>query len=232
MGSVEQWVPGAIQAVAAMGQLYLGIADHRLRQAETWGNTVQELTQLEPEELRRVIEDNPAAAELVGQVFEAATRTGSEDKRYILARVAAAALSGDTTPEKIDRLQFLARPVIALDPPHITLLVLIGETSRSAVIEASHPDLDPERVRRRMKNLPVEYRQFVDRWPGGQELVDPAIAALVREGLVSEPKGGGHTGEEARCALLPFGVAFLDYLLIEAGGWPPTHLQEIGQDRT
>jgi hypothetical protein len=46
MGTIEQWVPGAIQAVAAMGQLYLGIADHRLRQAEAWSETVQELTEL------------------------------------------------------------------------------------------------------------------------------------------------------------------------------------------
>jgi hypothetical protein len=211
MGSVEQWVPNAIQAVTAIGQLYLGIADHRLKQAEAWGRTVEELTELEPEELRRAIEATPAAAELIERAFEAAIRTGSEEKRYILARVAAAALSGDTTPEKIDRLQFLARPVIALDPPHITLLVVIGQVATD--------ELSPDKIPN-----PVERSTLAAEWPGGWELLDPAIAALVREGLVTERLGRDQplVDQPATCELLPFGKAFLDYLLIDAGGWPPT----------
>jgi hypothetical protein len=193
-----------------MGQLYLGIADHRLRQAEAWGNTVQELTSLEPEELRRAIEANPAAAELVERAFEAATRTGNEDKRYILARVAAAALSGDTTPETIDRLQFLARPVIALDPPHITLLVVIGQL---ATHELKADDI-PE---------PVARSTLAAQWSGGWALLDPAIAALIREGLVGERRGGERLVDPpSNIELLPFGKSFLDYLMIDAGGWPPT----------
>ena len=152
------------------GQLYLGIADHRLRQAEAWGETVQELTELEPEASVRAIEANPAAAELVDRVFEAATRTGSEDKRYLLARVAAAALSGDTTPERDRSAPVLARPVIALDPPHITLLVFIGQLSERSEGRpiASQPELGTM-------------------WPGGIELLDPAIAALIREGRSRGP---------------------------------------------
>jgi hypothetical protein len=65
-----------------------GLVDHR-----------QKLAGLDGPELRRIIEDNPVVEELVGLAWEAAARTASDDKRYLLS----------------------------LDPPHITLLVLIGQ---------------------------------------------------------------------------------------------------------
>lgn len=58
-------------------------------------------------------------------------------------------------------------------------------------------------------------------WPGGRELLDPAIAALEREALIAcyESEGEGHL----RLRLRRFGAEFLNFLLIDAGGWPPTH---------
>jgi hypothetical protein len=206
MGSVEQWVPNAIQAATAVGQLYLGISDRRQKQAAAWGKDLEELSGLDGIELRRVVEDNPAVGELVGIAWEAAAKTASEDKRHLLAQVAAAALRGDTTPEKIDRLQFLIRPVLALDPPHITLLVMIGQEVGEHVSEGKRP------------LIPVKRTALAIRWPGGYKLIDPALAALEREGLVADYSEEDKTFSYR---LRPFGGEFLDYLLIDAGGWPP-----------
>jgi hypothetical protein len=208
MGSIEQWLSNAIQATTAVGQLILGVATHRTKQAEDWGNKVEEITGLEPDELRRAVEADPALAELLWRSLDAAAETASDDKRHLLAQVAAAALRGDTTPERIDRLQFLMRPVLALDPPHITLLVVIGKLIGDHVSEAN-------RVL-----IPVRWTELVAAWPGGREMLDPAIAALEREALIAnyESEEEGHL----RLRLRPFGAEFLNFLLIDAGGWPPT----------
>jgi hypothetical protein len=52
---------------------------------------------LEPDELRRTVEDHPLIAEVVGIAAEEAARSASDDKRYLLAQVVAAALRGDAT---------------------------------------------------------------------------------------------------------------------------------------
>lgn len=114
LGSIEQWLPNAIQATTAVGQLILGVATHRTEQAEDWGNRVEEITGVEPDALRRAVEVDLSLAELLWRSLDAAAETASDDKRHLLAQVAAAALRGDTTPERIDRLQFLMRPVLAL----------------------------------------------------------------------------------------------------------------------
>jgi hypothetical protein len=206
MGSLEQWLPNAIQAATAVGQLLLGVAGHRKKQAEDWANKVEELTGLEPDELHRAVEADPAVAELVWRSLEAAAETASDDKRHLLAQVAAAALRGDATPGQIDRLQFLMRPVIALDPPHITLLVHIGQLIGDDVGEGNRT------------LIPAKWSEVKARWPGGRHLLDPAIAALEREALIisyeSEDDG------TFMYRLRPFGAEFLDFLLVDAGGWP------------
>jgi hypothetical protein len=201
MGSLEQWAPSAVQAATAVGQLLLGIAKHRSEQAEDWGENVEGITGLGPNELREAIEADPAAAELVWRALEAAAGTANDNKRYLLAQVAAAALRGDTTPEKIDRLLLLGRAVTALDAPHITLLVLIGELS--------------ERVEGTDRWSELRLHDLGERWSGGHKLLAPALTALENEGLIVSQRQG-------TCRLVIFGAEFLDYLLIDAGGWPPS----------
>lgn len=184
---------------------WLGLTSRRQQQAIGWGAALEDLAGLDGPELRRVVEDNPAVAELVGLAWEEAARTASDDKRHLLAQVAASALRGETVPEKVDRLQFLLRPVIALDPPHITLLVLMGR-----VLETMD---QTERWDR--GQWQVQFIEIADAWPGGVGLLSPALSALEGQGLV------GKTSDGNWFELLPFSREFLDYLLIDAGGWPP-----------
>jgi hypothetical protein len=129
MGELDQWLPNAIQAGTAVGQLWLGLTGRRQQQAVDWAAMLEELAGLDGLELRRIVEENSAVAELIGIAWEEAARTASEDKRNLLAKVAATALRGDDAAE-IDALGFLTRTVIALDSAHIKLLVITG-TPRS-----------------------------------------------------------------------------------------------------
>lgn len=217
MAELEQWLPNAIQAATAVGQLLLGIGQRRWAQAEEWGNEVEERSGLDREELRRIIEEDELVAELVGRALEAAARTASEDKRSLLARVATAALRGDATPGQVDQLQLLVRTIDELDPLHISLLVAIGakpDGSPRAVAEYAQNGLqmpdDDDHIRR---------DEIAVRWPSAPDLLDPAIAALDRAGLIMQVSDG-YRGEPTSWVLRPYGRRFLDYLLIDYRGWP------------
>jgi hypothetical protein len=153
---VPEWgdVPGWLQAAGEAGALYLAVRGRRQAQAVDWARTLKELSGLSEEELRRLVEDNPVIAEIVGRAWEAAAETASDDKRRLLAKVAAAAIRGDAAAE-VDELQLLLRTVIELDPPHITLLVAISRHGGS-----------PE--------------QITASWPSRPELFRAAVAALDR----------------------------------------------------
>jgi hypothetical protein len=221
MAELEQWLPNAIQAATAVGQLLLGLGQRRWKQAEEWGETVEELTGLDREELRRIIEEDPVVAELVGRALEAAARTASEDQRALLARVAAAALRGDTTPGQVDQLQLLLRTVDELDPLHISLLVAIGVK----------PDGRPRAVAEYTQHglqLPPEDDQLsrdeiAGRWPSAPDLLDPAIAALDRAGLIM-PLSDAYGGTPTSWVLRSYGRRFLDHLLVDYRGWPPARV--------
>jgi hypothetical protein len=85
---VPEWgdVPGWLQAAGEAGALYLAARGRRQAQAVDWARTLKELSGLSEEELRRLVEDNPVIAEIVGRAWEAAAETASDDKRRLLAR--------------------------------------------------------------------------------------------------------------------------------------------------
>jgi hypothetical protein len=91
------------------------------------------------------------------------------DKRRLLARVAANAPRGGAEAE-VDAQQLLLRTVTALDPIHITLLVIIGRLEDRDT-RASNPE------ERRAERAAMEAE-----WSSGPDLMDPALAALEREG--------------------------------------------------
>jgi hypothetical protein len=84
---------------------------------------------------------SPALAELVALAWEEAARTASEDKRRLLAKVVAAALRGDSDA-LVDATEFLLRTVIALDPAHVALLVVIATPQ---VMQEARPGRRPAR---------------------------------------------------------------------------------------
>jgi hypothetical protein len=201
-GNVPEW----LQAAASAASLYSAVREGQRENAITWPEQLEEFSGLTSYELRRTVRDNPDFAELVWHAWEAAANTASLDKRRLLARVAANALRGDAEAE-VDAQQLLLRTVTALDPIHITLLVIIGQLEDRD--SRSH---NPEE--RRAERAAMEAR-----WPSAPDLMDPALAALEREGLAYSVLD--FSGAPRGWKLRPYGRRLLDHLLIDDGGWPP-----------
>jgi hypothetical protein len=201
-GNVPEWVQAASSAVS----LYSVIRDRRQEHAIAWAELLEELSGLTTEELQRTVRANPAFAELVWHAWESAADTASLRKRRLLANVAAAALRGDAEAE-VDAQQLLLRTVTALDPIHITLLVTIGRLEDRDT-RFSNPE------ERRADRAAIEAE-----WPTAPDLMDPALAALEREGLAYSVLD--FSGASRGWKLRPYGRRLLDHLLIDQGGWPP-----------
>jgi len=214
MGSLVQLgdVPAWIGAATGAAGLYLGLRDRQQAQALDWAQTLEDLAGLPPEELRRAVEDNPVVAQMVDLAWEEAARTASEDKRRLLAKVVAAALRGDADAEEVDALPFLLRTVMALDPAHVTLLVIAATPRKGpgSVPAASFPAVD--------RYIAAEKDELADRWQATDDLLDPALVALEREGLVwGEQRSDGET----RWVLNDYGRRFFAFLERTGEALPP-----------
>jgi hypothetical protein len=67
----------------------------------------------------------------------------------------------------------------------------------------------------------ITQEEVESRWSGPMDLIPAATAALEREGLIRDRYAGGQPGGRIGWSLSDYGKRFLDYLLIDAGGWPP-----------
>jgi hypothetical protein len=193
---VPEWgdVPGWLQGAAEAGALYLAVRGRRQAQAVDWARQLKELSDLSEEELRRLVEDKPVLAEIVGRAWQAAAETASHDKRRLLAKVASAAITGDAAAQ-VDELQILLRTVIDLDQHHVALLVVVHQAGGSTY------------------HLGVM-------WTGPPDLRDAALATLQQAGLVHQQYQlmGGLTDS---WRLTAYGNRFLAFLQ-ETGEVDPT----------
>ncbi len=199
-GAIPDWI-GAATGTAS---LYLGLRGRQQAQAVDFAQTLEALAGLTPQELRQVVEDNPVVAQMVDLAWEEAARTANANKRRLLAKVAAAALQGDADAE-IDALPFLLRTVMALDPGHVTLLVIIATPRKAAATRLSPSEIPgPE-----FENA-AGRDELLDRWAAPADLLDPALAALEREGLTKGVQS--FDGGTRWWVLRPYGRRFFDFL--------------------
>jgi hypothetical protein len=183
----------------------MAVRGRRRTQAIDWARTLKKLSGLTDEELRRAVEDNPIVAEIVWRAWEVAVGTASEDKRRLLAKVAAAALRGDADA-LVDETPFLLRTVIALDPAHVALLAIIAAPR---LVHEGQPGAPWE----------IDRKELRLRWQAPDDLLDPALATLEREGLIDGKRGLG--GGVGHWMLGPYGARFFHFLQ-EVGEADPT----------
>ncbi len=214
MSDLPVWVgaAGAVgQAVAASGQLYLGVRAARQEAAAEFGRLLAEMLDLPAEAIAELL-GHDRLAELVGYAWEAAARTASEEKRWVLARIAAAGLRAEVDDAEVDPLPLLLRTVEALDGPHIRLLVLIA-TPRPGTGQLVGTALEGF--------LAVE--DLEEGWPGAAGLVKPMLAVLERENLV-EDRAVGTWDYRPAYGITAYGRRFLRYLPGEPPELQQAHL--------
>lgn len=169
--------------------------DTRARHAEKVAHTLEAVVaQTGPDALMERLNSDPEVEALFVDAVEAATRTGVEGKRILLARVLAAAVLDDA---RVEEAQLITQALRELDAPHIRALERIR-------LAADTLDDLPERERKEAQAV----------LSAGRAEPVPVVAVLVRTGVV-EPAtlfGGGHAVHD----ITDFGRNLLDALR-EAG---------------
>jgi hypothetical protein len=204
--SISPWgdPPGWLQAFAEVGLLWMALRDRREQPDIRWVEVLQEeLSGLQPEELRRVAEDE-AVAGVVRGAWEAGVRTASDEKRRLFARLLAAALRGDAAAEKIQPLGFLLRTLSALEQEHFTLLAIIASP------DGKERQSEEWMLQGKVPDSAVTREEIEERWSGAGDLLDPALAAL--EGARVVDAQLGYNGGTHSWSLNGYGRRFLDFI--------------------
>lgn len=183
-----------------VAQLHLSVQGARKQALVEFGRLLDEMLSLSPEEIAELLGDE-CLSQLVGHAWEAAARTASEEKRWVLARITAAALRGETDDAKVDPFPLLLRTVAAVTEPDLHLLALLacapphGEQDTTAVPEGS-----------------LSAHELEEQWPGARGLVTPMIAVLEREGVIEDRALGNVNYHKPLYGLTDYGRRFLRYL--------------------
>jgi len=177
--TVPDTIIRAVIAAFPYGKESLGIvyADTRARHAAKVARTMSDIAAVTGEDtLAARLSSSPEVEALFLDGLEAATRTGLEDKRQLLARVVAESVLDEA---KVEDAQLLVQALRDLDAPHIRAL----ERIRRAEDGAETPDVSRE-----------EGARSDAACAAGQKEPTAVIAALVRTGTVTPAStffGGG-----------------------------------------
>jgi hypothetical protein len=194
-GDVPTWVAAGISALS----IWTGLRAQQRAQAVDWAAMLKDLSGYSDEELQRIVEDNPVIAEMTALAWEAAATAASDEKRRLLAKVVAAAMSG-TADAEVEPLGFLLRTVIALEPAHMTLLVVIAS-----------PREGQGQLAGRMIEGHVSREEITTRWSSSEDLLDPTLSVLLREGLIRE-NNAPWNDETRSLSATGYGQRFLRFL--------------------
>ncbi len=197
-----QWgdVPAWIALLSSWTKPFVEkVMANRAERIESWPSLVEKLSGLNEGEVGSLIDQRPEVAELIWEAWEAAARSASEDKRYLLASVVARGLRA-MDDVVVDMLPFFLRTVEALEPLHIRLLNRIG---------APAPGIG-SRAGTRLEGC-VTTEDVSEALQDNRDLTHPLLGALVREGLVID-RAVGTWDYAAAYDLTEYGDRFLDFL--------------------
>lgn len=189
-----------------VAQLYVSVRDARTKALVEFVRLLEERLGLSAEEMAELVEDE-RLAQLFSHAVETAARTASEEKRWVLARITAAALRGETDDATVDPFPLLLRTVAAVTEPDLRLLALVARAP-------PHDGQDTAAV----PEGSLSAQQLEEQWPGARGLVTPMIAVLEREGLMEDRALGSVNYHKPLYGLTDYGRRFLRYLPGEQQG--------------
>lgn len=193
MGTVPAWLQAGETAAIA---LWAGIKKHQEDQALDFTALVKAMSGLSDEQLSELVRGEPRLAELVDRSWHAAAVSSDQAKRKLLAVVVVRALAGpagDVGDTALDEQPLLAAAIEHLEAPHLELLGLIARPHWLG--------WNPDELRTVAK--------------GFDDLIDPVISALHREGLIVD-RALGTVGYRPGWFLTRFGRRLIS-CLPEAG---------------
>ncbi len=173
-GVLETVLKAGIAAIPMVGGSMLVLyEDSQRRWASKFERTVQDIAEMiDVDDLANRLAGNPRLDALFMNAIDAATRTGYESKRRLLAKVVAQAALDEA---KVDESELLAAVLREIEAPHVRALVRLRAVEDSYVIGES----------------PGELSQLVA--AESQKEPEPVIAVLVHTGTAINgtfPTGG------------------------------------------
>lgn len=200
MSDLPVWIGALANATSVAVNLSQGVRSARDKAATEFARLLDQMLELSAEEIEEAL-GHERLAQLVGSAWEAASRTASEKKRWMLAGLAAAALRGETDDAIVDPLPLYLRTVAAVDEPHLRLLALVANAPRG---EAQRNPAAPEGS--------LSAQELQEQWPGARRFVKTILAVLVREGLIEDRALGAVNYGEPLYGVTDYGREFLGYL--------------------
>lgn len=168
------------------------IAERRLRRVQDVATKIATESGLDDDEISDRLNEDALALEVVEGALEAGQRTENEEKRRLLALVAARALLG-VRSERADYWRTLMRTVAEIEPIDVHLLACLRRDEET-------------------NNGPIP-GESVNGWSGDTVLLEPSLGALQRTGLVRlRPLVNGMGTSVTR-----YGHHFLEFLVSDAG---------------
>jgi len=199
------WVEAAATAagsVASFGALGLAIHDRRRRRGLEFAEAAIAIAELAPGDAVEVIVGDERLTELFEIGLDEAIRSAAAEKRWLLSRVLASALSA-SDDARLEEYAIVMRAVAAVEPYHVRLLV-----------EIATPDIDPVHAGGRLegaKSIDFISKRFQR---DQRDLVGAMLSVLERESLVEnrplETYGGMSIG--SAYAVTRFGTRFMRFL--------------------
>ncbi len=188
VGDFPTWVAVALQMVQISQPFLL----RRRERAEDLEDKIRSQSGMNDQEILERLDEDGVALELVEVAFDAGMRAEDEEKRHLLALVAARALLG-MPGETADYKRTLMRTVAELQPVDVHLLACLRRDEQAA-------------------DSPIR-GENISGWLGDTVLVDPSLGALQRAGLLTPDVGfnGGMLYGTSR-----YGKRFLEFLLTDS----------------
>lgn len=175
------------------------VVQRRMKRGLHVANLIRSQSGLSDEEIEERLGTDGVALELVEVALDTGQRTENEEKRRLLALVAARTLLG-RQGESADRKRTLMRTVAEIEPIDVHLLACLQRREDAA-------------------NGPI-LAEAVEGWLGDTVFLEPSLGALQRAGLVAFGgiDGGGATfGGGMLYGVSRYGQMFLDFLLEDPG---------------
>lgn len=199
--------PTWMQAAAGFGQVGHAIWMHRIAGAKAFAERLRDELGLDDGELADQIVTHAELGSLLVEGLEEAMRTQDSEKRWLLAKVVAAAFEGDDA--RFDEAAIFLRTARALEPSDMRALVEVARTRPDSLPNTAM--MGAIRESDLANKLATDQRHFIK----------PMLATLVREGLVLDEALNTWDYTEPAWAVTPYGFRFLRFL----PGRPPEELR-------
>lgn len=190
-------LPGWIGAAVGLRALQL---ERQKSRAEDFVSKLLEDPRLLPEALVERMAASENVYELVLEGLDRALSSAAEEKRWLLARVVTAAF-GNPDDAHLDEYGVLLRTVGGLEPYHVRVLVAISRPTA----------IDPRFAATRLEGAKSVGFLEADLHADQRDLLQPVLAVLEREGLITNAASGTFGGGVA-WVLTGYGYRLLAFI--------------------